>query len=200
MTKIAFLMSLHDKLSGLPRDEVEERLAFYSEMIEDRMEEGLSEEEAVTAIGSVDEIAEQIASDIPFTKIAKEKIKSCRKLRAWEIVLLVLGSPVWLALLIAAFAVIISAYAVLWSVIVSFWAVFTSVAACSFCGIVAGVVFAVCSDALTGIALVGGSVVCAGLAIFLFFGCKAATKGTVCLTKHIAAKIKKDFTQKGVVQ
>ena len=53
MTKLQFLLALHDKLTGLPRDEVEERLNFYSEMIEDRMEDGLSEEEAVAAIGSV---------------------------------------------------------------------------------------------------------------------------------------------------
>jgi uncharacterized membrane protein len=41
MTKLQFLMALHEKMSGLPREEVEERLEFYSEMIEDRMEEGL---------------------------------------------------------------------------------------------------------------------------------------------------------------
>ncbi|MBR4295688.1 MAG: DUF1700 domain-containing protein, partial [Clostridia bacterium] len=82
MTKLKFIMSLHDKLSGLPQKEIEERLNFYSEMIEDRMEEGLSEEEAVAAIGSVDEIAEQIVADTPLSKIAKEKIKLTRRLGA----------------------------------------------------------------------------------------------------------------------
>ena len=53
MTKLQFLLALHDKLAGLPQNEVEERLNFYSEMIEDRMEEGLSEEEAVLAAGDV---------------------------------------------------------------------------------------------------------------------------------------------------
>lgn len=47
MTKIKFLLSPHNKLAGLPQDEVEERLNFYSEMIEDRIEEGLSEEKTV---------------------------------------------------------------------------------------------------------------------------------------------------------
>ena len=50
MTKMQFLLSLHDKLTGLPRDEVEQRLNFYSEMIEDRMEEGLSEEEQYASL------------------------------------------------------------------------------------------------------------------------------------------------------
>ena len=76
MTKLQFLLALHDKLAGLPRNEVEERLNFYSEMIEDRMEDGLSEEEAVAAVGSIDEIAEQITADIPLIKIVKEKPNS----------------------------------------------------------------------------------------------------------------------------
>ena len=108
MTKMQFLMSLHNKLSGLPQNEIEERLNFYSEMIEDRIEEGVSEEEAVAQIGTVDEIAEQIIADIPLTKIAKEKIKPKRHIKAWEFVLLILGSPLWLSVLIAIFAVIFS--------------------------------------------------------------------------------------------
>ena len=63
MTKLKFLLALNERLSSLPRTEVEERLGFYSEMIEDRMEEGLSEEESVACIGSVDEIAAQILSE-----------------------------------------------------------------------------------------------------------------------------------------
>ena len=110
MTKIKFVLELRDRLSGLPREDIEERLEFYSEMIDDRMEEGLSEEEAVAAIGSVDEIASQIIVKTPLVKVAKEKIKSKRKLRTWEIVLLALGSPIWLSLLIVAFSVIISVF------------------------------------------------------------------------------------------
>jgi uncharacterized membrane protein len=49
MGKQEFLTRLGKALSGLPREDIEERLNFYSEMIEDRMEEGLSEEEAVAA-------------------------------------------------------------------------------------------------------------------------------------------------------
>ena len=63
MTQMRFLLELHERLSVLPEEEIEERLAFYNEMIADHMEEGLSEEEAVAAIGSVDEIASQIIAD-----------------------------------------------------------------------------------------------------------------------------------------
>lgn len=82
MNKEAFLLKLRKELSGLPQDELAERLTFYSEIIDDRIEEGLSEEEAVAAVGSVDEIVMQSIGEVPFTKIAKEKIKTNRRLKA----------------------------------------------------------------------------------------------------------------------
>ena len=196
MTKLKFLLSLHDRLSGLPQAEVEERLAFYSEMIEDRMEDGLSEEDAVAAIGAVDEIAAQIVADIPLSKLVKEKITPKKKLKGWEILLLVLGAPIWFSLLIAVFAVIASLYASLWAMIVSLWAAFASLGACAFSGIVVGIGFAFGEHGLTGIAMIGAGMVCAGLAIFLFFGCKAATTGTLVFTKKIVLWIKNGFLKK----
>ena len=186
-------MSLHSKLMGLPQDEVEERMSFYSEMIEDRMEEGLSEEEAVSAIGTVDKIVEEIIGEIPLSKIAKEKIKPKRRMKAWEVVLLILGSPLWLSLIIAAFAVVLAVYASLWSVIGSLWAVFASIAGCAFCGVVTGPVFALAGYLPAGILMLCAGMVCAGFSIFLFFGCKAATKRSAWLTKKIAIAIKRCF-------
>ncbi|MBQ2675880.1 MAG: DUF1700 domain-containing protein [Clostridia bacterium] len=196
MTKLRFILSLQDRLSGLPQDDVEERLSFYSEMIEDRMEEGFSEEEAVSAVGSVDEIAAQIIADIPLTKIAKEKIKPKRRLKVWEIVLLVLGSPIWLSLLIAAFAVGLSLYASLWVVIISLWAVFGSMIAVALYCVAVGMGFAFAGNSLTGIAMIGAGLVCAGLSVFLFFGCRVATKGLLLLAKKTVSGIKNSFTKK----
>ena len=208
MTKNEFLDALKAKLSGLPECDIEEHISFYSEMIDDRIEDGVGEEEAVLGIGSVDEIAAQIISDVPLTRIAKEKIRPKRRLRAWEIVLLAVGSPIWLSLGIAAFAVILALYVVLWSLIISLWAVFVSLVACALgltvAGIAmiggpyvfAGVIMAAESHVFTGIALIGVALVCAGLGIFLFFGCNAATKGTILLTKKIALGIKRAFVGK----
>ena len=137
MNKQEFLAELRKGLSGLPQGDIEERLSFYSEMIDDRMEEGLSESEAVAAIGSVSEVVAQILEEIPLTKLVKEKVKPSRTLKAWEIVLLALGSPIWLSLLIAAFVVILAVYIVMWSVIVSIWAIEISLAACALGGAVA---------------------------------------------------------------
>ena len=196
MTKLQFLLSLRDRLSDLPETDVEEHLSFYSEMIEDRIEEGLSEEDAISAIGSVDEISAQIIADSSVSGVSKEPTKTKRRLKAREILLLVLGSPVWLSLLIAVSAVILSLYVSLWSVIISLWAVLASLVACALSGIAAGIAFALGSSTLTGIAIAGAGIVCAGLSIFLFCGCRAATKGTLLLTKKIALRIKNRFTKK----
>ena len=196
MNKQEFIELLRSKLSGLPEESVEDRISFYSEMIDDRIEAGFSEKEAISALGSVDEIVEQIISDIPFKKIARDKIKPQRQLRGWEIALLIIGSPLWIVLLASAFVVIFSVYAVMWSLIVSLWAIFASFVAVGACGIASGVVFAVTGKALSGIALMGVSIVCIGLAIFLFFASKAATKGMAILTKKIAVGIKKLFVKK----
>lgn len=192
MTKLKFLLTLHEKLSTLPQEEVEERLRFYSEMIEDRMEEGVPEEEAVAAVGSIEEIAAQITAEIPASKIEKEIAKPKRRWSAGEITLLILGSPVWVSLLIAAFAVALSLYISWWTVLISLWAVFGSMIACGFCGIVTGVAYALGGYTATGLASLGVSVACLGLAIFLFFGCRAVTDGTILLTKKLFARPKKE--------
>ena len=185
MSKQEFLAQLRKALSGLPKDDIEERLTFYREMIEDQMEEGLSEEEAVAAVGSVDEIVTQVITETSLTKNEKERMKSKRRLSTGEIVLLALGSPIWLSLGIAAFAVFLSLYVSLWAVIISLWAVFVSFAACSIGGVLAWVVFTVGGNGASGLAMLAAGIVCAGLAIFMFYGCKAVTDGTLILTNKM---------------
>lgn len=196
MTKLQFLFALRDALAELPRDELEQRLHFYSEMIEDRMEEGLSEEDAVSAVGSVEEIAAQIRAELPPTKTQREKAAEKRPLKEWEIVLLVLGSPIWVSLLIAAAAVVFSLYVSIWSVIVSLWGVFGTLIGCACGGIVAGVGFVISGHYLTGAAMVGAGMVCAGVSVFLLWGCKAVTKGVSVLTKKAVSGIKNRLRKK----
>lgn len=193
MNKQEFLDGLRKGLSGLPQADIEERLTFYGEMLDDRIEEGLSEEEAVAAAGSVNEIVRQTVADIPLAKIAKERIKPKRRLKAWEIVLLALGSPIWISLGVAAAAVIFALYVTVWSVIASFWSVFASLAVCAAAGVPMCVVFVAGDSGAAGIAVLSAGIVCAGLSVFMFFGCLQATKGILFLTKKFAIWLKNCF-------
>ncbi len=196
MTKQEFISELQKKLSGLPRQEVEERLSFYCEMIDDRIEEGRTEEEAVREIGTVEDIAAQIIADIPLSQIAKEKIKPQSQLKTWVIVLLVLGAPLWLPLVISAFSVLLSIAVTLFSGIISLWAVFVSLAACAIGGLVGGGIFFFQGHSAAGLATLGAGMLCAGLSIFLFFGCRAVTTCLIRIPGKIALSIKKWMAEK----
>ena len=126
----------------------------------------------------------------------KEKVKKRRRFRTWEIVLLALGSPIWLSLLITLFAVIISLYAVIWSLVVTFWAVFASFAGGFVGGVVLGVVYIALGNTLSGIAIIGAAIVLAGLAIFAFLGCLYATRGVARLTKKALLALKGRMARK----
>ncbi len=196
MTKREFTDSLRKALSGLPKEDAEERLAFYAEMIDDRIEEGASEEEAVAGVGSVDKIAARIVSETPIGKIVKERVKPKRELRAWEIVLIVLGFPIWFPLLVAAGVMVLTLYIVIFSLILSLWAVELSFGACALGGFVLAVLSLLRGDLFPALAMFGISVFSAGAAILFYYGCVAVTKGLIRLCGKIAYGIKRLFIKK----
>lgn len=198
MDRREFLSELGSRLNGLPKNDIEERLNFYDEMISDMTDDGLTEEDAVTKIGSVDDIATQIIGDTPIVKLVGEKIKPKRHLTALEIILIVLGAPIWIAVLCSLSAVVISVYCVLWSVIISLWAVFASLIVGSIGAMLYGIVVIVGGAAGAGTIFIGAGVLCAGVSIFMFFGCRAVTKGIIYLTALFALQIKKCFIKKEV--
>ena len=194
MTKLEFILALKDKLSHLPQNEVAERLNFYCEIIEDRVEEGLSEQEAVAAVGSVEDIAAQIASEIPPLQASVAKRK--KRQPAWVIVLLALGCPAWLSLLFAAVAVALSLYAAAWSVIVSLWATFAALIGSSVGVLGGGLVLAFSANSVVGMAMIGVGIVLAGLSVLFFVLCKVATDGVALLTKKTVLWTKKILAKK----
>ena len=196
MNKRQFLNKLRGKLNGLSEESINEHIAFFSEMIDDRIEEGVLEDEAVLSVGSVEKIVEQVVADTPFAKIAKQRIKPKRQIKVWEIILLALGSPIWLSLIIALIAVIFSVYVSLWSVIISLWSVFVSLVACAVGGVMACAVLSVTGSVYTGVAMLSAGLVCAGLSIFMYYCCKLVTKGILFVTKKIAVWTKKCFINK----
>ena len=196
MSKSEFLDVLRKELKALPPEDVDESLNFYSEMIDDRMDEGLSEEDAVASVGSVREIAAQIFADAETVKSSasergqgdkrSRKAPSKKSVDDWKIILLALGSPIWLPLLLSASSVILALVAVLWSLVVTVWAVFAGLCGGLLGGIAAGVVLLCTAHVFAGLGLMGAGLLCGGLAIFLFFGCLAATKGAARLTKAVS--------------
>lgn len=198
MTKEHFLKRLRHCLAGLPSKDVEDRLTFYSEIIDDKMEDGLSEEQAVRGIGSADFIAAQIIRDTPLKDIAKERFKPKEGTRVWIILFLVLGSPIWLSLLIAGFALFVSLYILLWTLIVSVWTVFGSLAVFAAGTAFGGVFFFMSSSPISALAALGMSAFSAGLSILFFYLSLAFSKVGFGFTRWVTYKLKNSIRKKEV--
>lgn len=190
MTKSEFLAALRQGLSALPEGDIEKSIEYYGEMIDDRMEEGLDEQEAVEAVGSVEELLEGVLGE---QRAGEEKTAPEKRANPWVIVLLALGSPVWLALLAAAAAVVLSVYAVIWTVVITLYAAMLGLAS----GALGGLFFAV-TDLTEGLVmqsltLAGAGLVCAGLAILVFQLSNIAARGAIGAGRGIVHGIKKSF-------
>lgn len=196
MNKSEFLAVLAKGLEGLPQSDIDKTLEFYSEMIDDRMEDGENEEAAVSGIGTPEDIARQVLLDTPLPRLVAAKAKPSRTLHAWEIVLLVVCSPMWVPLVFAAIITVASVFFAIWSVIVSLY----------FAALMIGVSSLACLAAF-GAALVGGSgiqaafnlggaLICFGLSILMFFGMNKLAGLTVRLCRAMLRGIKSVFVSK----
>ena len=196
MNKEDFLDELAKRLSGLPQEDIDERIDFYREMIYARMEEGLSEEEAIAQIGSVDEVVRKIMSEYPLTTLVKDKVRPKRKLETWEIILLVLGFPLWFPLLITAVAIVLSLYITIWALIISLFAADFSCAAGSFAGLIGIFRYLRLGNLAGALFCFGAALACAGLAILMFIACVYIAKAVIILTSKAASGIKNSFVGK----
>lgn len=188
MTKEGFLAQLRQQLWALPEADRQNSLDYYAEMIDDRMEDGLSEEEAVAAIGNLEEIVQQILGETPRPPVEVKPEQKQQKLKqdntkTWLIILLVLGSPVWIPLLASAIGTVIGIYVSLWSVVIALYAAFLALAVSSV-GCIVGSFF-MFGGVTGGIVAWGAAMVCAGLAILLLLLANLAAKGMVKLTKLV---------------
>ena len=191
MNKAEFLGQLYGALNKLPQYEIDQSMAFYAEMIDDRVEEGIPEEEAVASLGNVNEIAAQIIAETPIVPktIAKAKTGS----RTLNIVLLIVFSPIWVPIAIAFLAAVFSIYIAIWAVIVSLWAVVFSFVVAGIASIFAAGYLMVTLYPLTALLGLGLGLISIGIGLLCFFGVLAISKGLFNLTKLFFRKIRSLF-------
>ena len=199
MNKQDFIKKLNDKLSDLPKKEVEEHINFYIEMIDDRIEDGMSEKEAIKDIGGIDEVYKQIIDQIPLKTIAKVKLrkKRQRRLKGWTIALLIIGFPIWGSLLISFLAAMFSIYLCLWVVAVCVWVVFASLLVGSLLGYVASFLSLITGNTTYAAYIFACSLIASGLTIIFFYLGKLAFKGMGKLTKLMIKGLKRMLIGKG---
>lgn len=129
MTTDAFLAALTHRLGYLPYGEVKKTVDFYREAIADRMEDGMTEAEAVAAVGSIDDVVREIEMNLPLSTVVKTRVDDARErarekketegggTRAFKILFLLLTCPIWGSLLIAGIAVALGLLVALFSIV-----------------------------------------------------------------------------------
>ena len=194
--KDVFLSELKKGLEGFAEEDIQKFVDFYAEMIDDRIEEGKTEEEAVADLGDVNEITQQIQMEMPLPKLMCAKMKPKHRLSAWEIVLITLGFPIWGSLAISVIAVVLSLFVSLWAVLISLYAVPVSLAASALGCLFAVVIFAVQGFFTQALLVLGAVLLLSGFAIAMFLACNLAARGCVWCTKMMFRGIKRIFIRK----
>ncbi len=203
MTKIEFLALLEQSLGSLPPKEIEKTLAYYGESIDDRVEDGMDEAEAVAALGNMSDVVKNAMLTQSLPSLAKVKIHESRSNASnktiW-IVLAILGFPIWFSLLLAVGAVVFAMYITAWSLIVSLFAVLLSLAVAGGAGLIAGVAILFFDSFPGGLCAIGTALCSGALAVLLFRPVLAITKALIKFTAFLLRKIKGLFitTQKEV--
>ena len=174
MNKEEFLNRLREALKGLPAAETEKSALYYAEILDDRMEDGMSEVEAVASLGAPEEVAENLKLELPLGTLVRSKM-SGSGMGAGTVALLVLGSPVWLPLLLAGLAVALSLAVSLWAIVLSLWTVVLALMLMLPLSVV-GAAMKWANFPAEAVFLLGAACVSGGLAIPAFFFMRKATE------------------------
>ena len=195
MTKADFLQLLERALAQLSDEERQKNLEYYSELLDDMMEEGMTEAEATAKLGSPNQIAQNILQEMPLGKLVSTRMKPRSGWTPLAIVLAVVGSPVWVPLLLAAVAVVLALFVSIWALGFAAVAVVIALAV----AVVAAPIIAIRAAVLTlplGLMLLGAGLVLLGLCVLGGLMAVELCKLLWQLTVWLAHKIKGLFIRK----
>ena len=194
MNKDEFLNDLRHALKGLPYEEVNKTLDYYSELIDDAVEDGADEKTFIAGLEDADTIAGRITDETSIRKLVAREVKG-KRFSVPAIILIIVGSPIWLSILIAVAASLLALYVSVWSVVVSLFAADVAFAASAVLAVIA-MPFVFVESIAKALFFLGTAIACAGLAILGFFVCVWCDKKLIQFTMFIVRKIKYKFIRK----
>ena len=195
MSKADFLRLLERALMQLSEEERQKNLEYYSELLDDMMEEGMTEAEATAKLGSPNQIAQSILQEMPLGKLVSTRMKPKSGWTPLAIVLAVVGSPVWVPLLLATIAIVLAVFVSIWALGFAAVAVVIALAV----AVVATPIFAVRAAVMTlplGLMLLGAGLVLLGLCVLGGLMAVELCKLLWQLTLWLAHRIKGLFIRK----
>lgn len=199
MNKAEFLNELKKQISEYPIEETEKSMEYYAEMIDDRVEDGMTEAEAVASLGTVDSIANQIKCELPITTLVKQRAKEQskgKKMPVWAIILLIFGFPLWGGIVLFILGMAIMFYSLIWAMDAVLWSVVLTLGAGALTGIVGFFVSLFRLSLGSAVFYLGTGLLCGGLGIFIFIGTLLITKGIIHGTKRCFLWVKQGIVGK----
>lgn len=188
-TKEIWLNIFEDSLQKMPKSERNRIIEFYREMIEDKIESGIIEEEVIASLGNPYDVASKILDENGLKCNIKDLTKKeeiTEKKSKKE------GLPLWLTLIVGFFGVTvgiplaISWFAVLISFCATFGALVISAGACTI-AILLSIIFALAGFVEGGWAIFGAALAGMGaillLAVGFWYCAKAMSIATTWLCK-----------------
>lgn len=197
MRRDEFLSAAADRLRILPKEDAGKILDYFREMIEDRMEEGLDEETAVAALGSPEEAAARVLGEMPVPALVKARLRSQRPLGGWTTALLILGSPVWLPLLLAVTATVAMLYLTLWMLVLSLYLITAGFAISGIASLLGSAVQFFAVTPVSGLFVLGLGLVMTGLSVPLFMASNSSAAGSARLGALALRVFKRALIGKG---
>jgi Predicted membrane protein len=201
MTRLDFINELKKFLAPLSETERNRSILYYNEFIDDRIEDGMSEEDAIACLENPAVIAERILSEMGFSQTqtqsqsipryqtAEKTAKPSRgKLTGGVIALIILGFPLWFPLLITFFSLVFALVVTVWSVVFALFAAAVSCIVACIGAVIAAPFIIFGGHLLTSIFCAGGGLIAGAFGIVLGIAAIKVVKLTWTFTKFITKK------------
>ena len=132
MTRNEWIAELRGLLErrGVPASEVADALEYYAEAIDDRVEQGFSEQQALKEIGSPAQACDAVAETVPVAKRAVAAATATRERKALVGVLLLVSAVFWVPLAFGLLGAAAGVYATIWAAVLVVWTGIGSLLAC----------------------------------------------------------------------
>ncbi|MEA4811456.1 MAG: DUF1700 domain-containing protein [Anaerolineaceae bacterium] len=189
MTRTEFLQLLAQRLAALPEADKGRVLGYYDEMIQDRVEDGLPEREAVAALGGLDKIVEDSMLEMPIPTLLKARVNSSKSKagnKGLWVALAIIGFPIWGALLIGVIAI----YLAIWALVLTLYAVLGALGVSVFGMLCTGIWYLFTAYTATGLTSIGISAILAGVTLFMVKPLTSFSRALIQLTAKLALSIK----------
>ena len=200
MSKNDFLDGLKKILNNAGVPNPDGMIEYYDEMICDRMEDGMTEEEAVGSLPDPDKIVEDAMLEMPIHKLASSKVKRTHEEAkksghgALWVLLLILGFPLWFPILLTAVILVFTFLLVLFIILGTFYIVNVAFGLSGIAAVIAS--FSIFLGFITFPSFfvgLGGGLLLLALCLALWKPLLLLTKGACNLVKGMFLGIKKMF-------